>query len=203
MSKNKLKLSSFFLKHKVRNGRVAVATDLTLDNVRLLRELKESETEHKDPVVSPVIDANNWPKNMEILEEYLRGYIGVKGVPLSYVVRSKEAVAPSLDEPETSFSSAEDEMVVRTPILEGGLRTVTFKRDMMKVWVLIYVITRDLNCWNYVNSAQRKRDGRKAYCDLWDHLLGPDNVDNMASEAERLLIATHYSGECKWFNFER
>ena len=25
----------------------------------------------------------------------------------------------------------------------------------------------------------------------------------MASEAERLLVATHYSGECKRFNFER
>ena len=27
-------------------------------------------------------------------------------------------------------------------------------------------------------------------------------MDNMASEAERLLFATHYSGECKRFNFE-
>ena len=25
----------------------------------------------------------------------------------------------------------------------------------------------------------------------------------MASEAERILVATHYSGERKWFNFER
>ena len=54
---------------------------------------------------------------MEILEEYLRGNIGVKGVPLSYVVKSKEVVDPSLDEPETRFLSAEDEMVVRAPIL--------------------------------------------------------------------------------------
>ena len=61
-----------------------------------------------DTLVSPVIDANNWSKTMESLEEYLRGYIGVKGVPLSYVVRSKEAVAPIPDEPAMSFSSAED-----------------------------------------------------------------------------------------------
>ena len=38
---------------------------------------------------------------------------------------------------------------------------------------------------------------------MWDYFLGPDNVDNMASEAERLLVATHYSGERKRFNFER
>ena len=101
-----MKIARSFLKHKVRNRRVKVATYTTLDNVRLLRELKEIEKEHKDPVVSPVIDSKNWPKTMETLEEYLRGHIAVKGVSISYVVISKDAVAPSLDEPETSFSSA-------------------------------------------------------------------------------------------------
>ena len=85
---NNLKLARFFLKHKVRTRRVAVATNIILDNVHILRELKESKKEHKDPMVSPVIDAKNWPKTIESLEEYLRGRIGVEGVPISYVVRS-------------------------------------------------------------------------------------------------------------------
>ena len=59
-------------------------------------------------MVSPVIDAKNWPKTMKSLEEYLRGHIGVKGLPLSYVVISEEEVAPSLDEADKSFLSAED-----------------------------------------------------------------------------------------------
>ena len=119
------------------------------------------------------------------------------------MVRSEEAVAPKLDEHERSFLSAEDEIIVRLPIIESGLRTVTFKTDTMKVWRLIYVITRDLGCWTDVKSAQRTRYGRIYYRDLWDHFLGLDNVDNMASEAERLLVAMHYSGERKRFNFER
>ena len=160
-AKKNLKLASFFLKHKVRNGRVAVATDITLDNVRLLREIKKSKKEHKYPVISLVIDANNWTKTMESLEEYLRENIGVKGVPLSYVVISEEVVASSLDDPETRFSSAEDEMVVRATIIEGGLRTLAFKADMMKVWGLIYVITRDLDLWTYVKLAQSTRYERK------------------------------------------
>ena len=82
---------------------------------------------------------------MESLEEYLRGRIGVKGVLLSYVVISKEAVSPSLDEPETSLLSSKDEMVARAPIIEAGMRTVTFKTDMVKVWGMISVITIDLN----------------------------------------------------------
>ena len=141
-----LRISRFLLKHKIRTGRVAVATDIILDNVRLLRDLKESEKEHTDPLVSPVIDVKKWPKTMENLEEYLRGHIGVKGVRLSYVARSKEAVAPSLEEPDTRFLSAKDEMVAHAPILEGGLRNVTFKTDMMTLWGLISTITRYLGC---------------------------------------------------------
>ena len=131
------------------------------------------------------------------------GHIGVKAVPLSYVMRSKETVAFRLDEPETIFSSAEDEMVEPAPILEGGMRTVTFKTDMMKVWGVISVITIDLDCWTYVKSSQRTRYVMKSYPDLCNHFLGPDNVYNMASEAERLLVATHSSGERMLLNFER
>ena len=89
---------------------------------------------------------------MDSLEQYLRGYNGVKGVTLSYVAISEEAVAPSLDEPDTRFLSSEDEMVARVPILEGGLRTATFKIDMMKVWGLISLITREIDCRYYVKS---------------------------------------------------
>ena len=42
-AENNLKLANFFLKYKVRTGRVAVATNINLDNVRLLCEVKESK----------------------------------------------------------------------------------------------------------------------------------------------------------------
>ena len=106
-----------------------------------------------------------------------------------------------MDESQTSFLSYEDKMVARAPILEGGMRKVTFKKDMMKVWVLIYMIMRYLDCWTYVKSVQRKRYGKKAYRALWDHFFLPDNIDNMTSESERILVATHYSGERKRVKF--
>ena len=84
-------------------------------------------------MVSSVIDAKTWPKTMEILEDYRKGHDGVIGLPLSYVVRSEEVVAPSLDETEMRFLSAGDEIVAHAQIIEGGLRNLTFKTDMMKV----------------------------------------------------------------------
>ena len=88
-------------------------------------------------------------------------------------------------------------MFARAPIIEDGLKNVTFNTDMMKVWGVISVIMRDLYCWTYVKSAQRTRYGSKAYCDLWEHFLEPDNVDNMASDTKRLFVATHSSGKRK------
>ena len=39
-AENDLKLARFFLKHKIRTGRVALTTYITLDNVRSLSEIK-------------------------------------------------------------------------------------------------------------------------------------------------------------------
>ena len=54
-----------------------------------------------------------------------------------------------------------------------------------------------------MKPAQRRRDGRRAFLALWDHYLGPNNVDNMASTAERKLSSTTYTGEKKRWNFEK
>ena len=42
-AENNPKLASFFQKHKTRTRRVAVPTNITLDSVRLLHELRESK----------------------------------------------------------------------------------------------------------------------------------------------------------------
>ena len=38
-----------------------------------------------------------------------------------------------MDKSDTRLSTAKDEMVVRALILEGGMSTVTFKTDTMKL----------------------------------------------------------------------
>ena len=45
-AENNPKLASFSLKHKTRTGRVALPTEITLESVRLLCELKEIKKEH-------------------------------------------------------------------------------------------------------------------------------------------------------------
>jgi hypothetical protein len=72
-----------------------------------------------------------------------------------------------------------------------------------KVWDIISKITRDHSAWTYTRPAQKTRDGRMANNGLYQHFLGPNNVDNMATQAEDKLKNTVYNGEQHRWDFER
>jgi hypothetical protein len=200
-----LKLAAFFLRHKIRTGRTVAPADVTLASIRALRELREYEETYKPSEDVPTINDRDWPKTMETILEYLRSYLGDKKIPLAYVVRESEDV-PVAD-PEGGYATLQDEMIARAPhfSLVASVRTAdpAYLINREKVWDVIARITRSHDCWTYVKPAQRTRDGRKAYLALYAHYLGPNNVDNMASQAESKLNSTVYNGEQRRWNFER
>ena len=54
------------------------------------------EEAQKDPEVVPTVSSNEWPKTLKTVEEYIRGFRGVYGQPLSYRLRyGLEPPAPS------------------------------------------------------------------------------------------------------------
>jgi hypothetical protein len=90
-------------------------------------------------------------------------------------------------------------------VAADGTKTAdpTFINNHKKVYEIIAKITRDHPCWTYVKPAQRTRDGRMAYLGLYQHFLGPNNVDNMATMAEDKLESTVYNGEQRQWDFEK
>jgi hypothetical protein len=58
------------------------------------------------------------------------------------------------------------------------------------------------SCFVYIKPALRNKNGRDAHMLLFDHFLGPNNVDNMASAAGTKLTGTLYNGETKRFTWE-
>ena len=202
-AENNLKLACYWLRHQVRVSRMIVVTDITLDDIRAVRNLREEEEKHKD-LTAPTLSKSDWPKNMETIQEYLRGCLGMTGIPLAYVIRDNEAVKTADDDPEIGYGTVQEEMIARAPIRDPVTNEFvkTFLSDRQKVWEKLSAITRDDVCWSYVKPAQRKRDGREAYRGLYGHYLGPNNVDNMANAAEHKLQTLSYVGEKKRFTFE-
>ena len=196
-----LKLACYQLRHMLRLSRIMTPPQVTLLSVQAVRELRLNEENHKNPTIPPKIDANDWPRTMEAIEEYLRGYLGTTGIPLAYVVRPDVEIPA--DEPDGGYASVLDEMIARAPHTAAGALMPTYVSDCMKVWELIADVCRPHPCWTFVKPAQKTRDGRMAFLKLHGHFLGESNVDTMASSAEYKLTSTTYSGEKKRYNFEK
>jgi len=201
-AENNLKLARYYLRHQKRISEWPVPlADITLDNVRSLKGLRDIEVNYELPDdKAPSINNRNWPKTLEAITKYLKSIQGIKGTPLAYVIRTEREVAN--DDPEWTHN---ERMIMRAPhfkIENPTKETDVFKMDNESVWKEISDITREHKCWTYVKPFQRKHDGRGAYRALWDHYLGPSNVDHLAAAAELKLETAKYTGKKKRYNFE-
>ena len=205
-AENNLKLAAYMLRYYERVSRTATPQMITQANVQQFRSLKIQEKLHED-VDPPELSEKDWPKNMDALNEYFRGCLGVTNIPLAYCLRDNIDVPPEGNDPSTNYPTQQDELIARAPIQEvrNGVTqfTPTYLTDNAKTWDLLSKITRGLNCWTYVKSAQRTRDGRAGFQSLYNHFVGANRVDNMSTIAENKLQNTTYTGEKRRFNFER
>ena len=202
-AENNLKRMCYYVRHSKRTSRTITAADITTANVRSLIEYRRWEDVKDDPT-APELTFRDWPRTIETIEEYLFNFLGTTKIPLAYIVRENSDV-PAAD-PVGGYETIQAELVARAPHHDGAnppVYTQTFKDDNQKVYELIAALTRDKDCWTYVQSASRTRDGRKAFYGLKNHYLGPNNVDNMATQAEGKLQNTTYSGEQRRWNFEK
>ena len=86
----------YFLRHQQRVSRPVPIGSVTLNAVRALRVTKEAEEKHKNPTVLPKIDPKDWPKTINGIQDYLRGYLlGSTGIPLGYVTSKTTGGGPA------------------------------------------------------------------------------------------------------------
>ncbi|KAI2493825.1 hypothetical protein MHU86_20706 [Fragilaria crotonensis] len=201
-----LKLLAFYLRHQARISRTVTVAQVTLEAIRTVRELREFESTYKNPDDLPTINAKDWPKTMEAIDEYLRSVLGERKIPLAYVVRKNDSIPD--DDDDVIYPTIQDEMIARAPHYtlaanNAKIPDAIYLVNRGKVWDIISKITREHPCWTYVKPAQKTRDGRMAYNGLYLHYLGPNNVDNMATMAEQKLKDTVYNGEQRRWDFEK
>ena len=104
-AENNLKLCCFFIRHCERISRSVMVDQITLANVRALRDLRDAEIDHVDHEPMPkLMDSKNWPKTMEGIVEYLRGCLGVMKIPLSYVVHDHVEAPPKPMTPKLTMT---------------------------------------------------------------------------------------------------
>ena len=76
-----------------------------------------------------------------------------------------------------------------------------FISNQKKVWDLICSLLDLTDAVTVIKPNKAKCDGLGALLAVWDHYLGPNNVDHMANEAEKTLSSSRYHIEGWTFNF--
>jgi hypothetical protein len=203
-AESNVKLLCYYLRHQKRRSLAPVHTNMMLVTIRRLRSLRDQEKDHKEPK-APGIDAKDWPRTIEAIEEYLAECLGVTKIPLAYVIR--ESIEP-VAAPATGWPTHQHEMIDRAPIVVNAQAVPLvyiehYMTDNTTVWTKIAAMTRDHECWTYVRSFLRAKDGRAAFKALHMHYLGVNNVDTLSTNAWSKLNNTRYSGEKRNFTFER
>ena len=84
-----------YIKHKLSCvNRAVTFVSVTLPAVKSLKAQELLERNHKDPVTVPSIDFKNWPKTIDVIEQWIKGHRGVDGSSLGYVTRKAVNLFP-------------------------------------------------------------------------------------------------------------
>ena len=112
-----MQLASYNVRHHNRISQVTNVGAMNPTSISRLRELKiKEDARTSDPPAMPKINANNWPKTMDTIQNYFTCILGeTKAPPLAYAVRDEAAVIAEADDPPANYHTPDDEMVERMP----------------------------------------------------------------------------------------
>jgi hypothetical protein len=177
--------------------RQPIPNAINLVLVRSYCDQQRHEVGFKKTAEEPEINDKYWPRTLENIKEYLASQYGVTGATLDYVVRPEISVKTEAEDPPDNYETVDQEMTTRAPHTGRP-----FVNDRRKVWDIMSNICGKHSCFVFIKPALRTRNGRDDYMLLFDHFLRPNNVGNMASEAETKLTSTLYNGEKKRLTWE-
>ena len=103
----------YYIKHFKRIGRTCTHADVDISKVHDMHHQRDMEEFHKDPRVVPTIDPREWPKTLETVETYIRGFNGVYGQPLSYGLREDLIYSVAASDPTYRANGSDYFMINR------------------------------------------------------------------------------------------
>ena len=223
ISQTNFRAMCFLCRHITnRQDRVLTAGDIVLPKVKKARAMQVMEENHSDPSVLPVYDIKNWPKTMELVVQYIEGFRAQDGSRMSYILRQNLFAPPAADDPSygtagSVYGSPDEEIIARHRIVDQSVATASLEVheksgpftdeylfDRGKVFDLLTVVFASLaGALTIMKPFKKSRDGRGSWLALWNHYLGPNNVDNMATRAERVLSTSVYHGQSSRYGIEQ
>ena len=147
-------------------------------------------------------------KMIELIRNYLRRVLGIRKIPLAYVVRSMVAVPPIGDAPlrtapsslpyGAKYSSFHDEQIERASHDHPG-----YAEDNATVMDIILTVVQGTSFMSSVKTAVTNRDGRTALLALEQHNLGDSKWDEVIRKAEHNVLQIKWKGNNTRFTLRK
>ena len=78
-----------------------------------------------------------------------------------------------------------------------------FITDRELIWDNMVATFQVSGAWKYLMPSRKHCDGRMGYNLIYNHYLGPSNIDHMAAGAKKKLAQCNYTGEKINCTFEK
>ena len=182
-----------------------IGRDLTAANMRWITVIrnfeeqwkalvkKRDEDEPETPLISKALPIIKW---CEAFKDHLHRSVGVRYVPLAYVVRETET-PPVLCPPlatgqpySTEHGSIEMDLVERAQHTHG-----LYRDDNAAVYYKIEEATRGTQYADSIKTFQKKKDGRGAFMALSKQYAGPDKWESQLKRMTSLLHTRKWKGQ--------
>ena len=188
-----------------------------------LKSQTQLEEGHKDPPTLPTAIFKDLPKTKETIEEYIWAFHRVEKSSLGYVIRESIFQPAAITDLEwgaagSRYDFINDEMIVWMRIIEADLQNPaisidhyevsgpfadSYVKDWARFWDLLVAIFSATEAWTMIKTFKVSCSGCGSWLALCSYYLGPNNLDHMASEAEKSLASVHYNRESRNFTFDK
>jgi hypothetical protein len=160
-------------------------------------EDKKDGDEPDTPKISKGLNIMRWS---EAFNDTLNRYIGVRMIPLAYVVRTDDVVAPNVapaiapGQPHsTEHGSVEEELIARASHVHA-----LYRQDNASVYYKLEEATRGTNYAASIKPFQRSKDGRAAFKAIINQFAGVDKWNAEVTKQEAVLHTRKWKGQSNY-----
>ena len=175
------------------------AISMEWNRIKNFRSLKNIIKNHKDPEELPEVSKKiSIMKAIELIEEYLRGILGVEKTPLAYVIReSVTPIVPLRQNPlrpnlpyGTNYNGFFEEMVAC-----ASHDTVSYPEDNASVMNILIHVLKGTSFEVSLAPFKKTRDGRNAFFVLSQHNLGTNRWEHILEKADEIVSHRIWNGK--------
>ena len=184
-------------------GREITTATLSRSRIKQFQAYRTLMDEHEDPEkLQPVSKTFGIIKAMDIVPLHLRDRLGVRKVPLSYVIREDPTPGDAPLPAARSATSADFDSISDELIHYASHDGDEYTEDNAKVFQILQDMVAGTSFESSVKTFQRRRDGRAAYFALCQHNLGTSKWDKILEDAEAYVSKREWNGRNHRFNLK-